>query len=106
MLGREAVRRPWIFALIRGKEASPDFTMEIDLRATAFKMLDLIESHLHPDFHHTRARRFLYYYADNFRFAHHLRWKLQNATSITAMRTVIDEYLLEVPEDTVSIQRE
>lgn len=106
MLGREAARRPWIFALIRGREASSDFYMEIDLRATAFRMLDLIEARLHPDFHHTRARRFFYYYADNFRFAHHLRWKLQNAASIAAMRTVIDEYLLEVPEDSVSIQRE
>ncbi len=106
MLGREAARRPWIFALIRGREASTDFSMEIDLRKTAFKMLDLIESRLHPDFHHTRARRFFYYYADNFRFAHHLRWKLQNAASIAAMRKVIDEYLLEVPEDEVSVQRE
>jgi len=99
MIGREAARRPWIFALIRGKEASPDFSMEVDLRATAFRLLELIEARLPPDFRLTRARRFFYYYADNFSFAHHIRWRLQNAPDLDSMRRAIEDYLIETPGD-------
>jgi tRNA-dihydrouridine synthase B len=101
MIGREAARRPWIFALLRGREADEDFSIEVDLRATAHRMLELVESRLPPDFRLTRARRFFYYFADNFSFAHHIRWRLQNAPSLDAMRKAIDEYLLEAPGDAV-----
>jgi len=104
MIGREAARRPWIFALLRGKEGSDGFSMEIDLRAAAFRMLELIETRLPPDFRLPRARRFFFYYADNFSFAHHIKWKLQNADGLDAMRRAIDDYLLEVPSDERKVQ--
>ena len=105
MIGREAARRRWIFALLRGREGSADFSMEIDLRSTALRMLELIEARLPPDFRLPRARRFFFYFADNFSFAHHIKWKLQNAASLDAMRKAIDDYLLEVPGDALTIQR-
>jgi len=101
MIGREAARRPWIFALLRGKEKAEDFSLEVDLRATALRMLELIEARLPPDFWQTRAKRFFYYYADNFTFAHHIKWKLQNAPDLEGMRRELDEYLREVPGDAV-----
>lgn len=99
MIGREAARRPWIFALIRGKESNPDFSFDVDLEATAYRMLDLIEEHLPPDFHLTRARRFFFYYCDNFSFAHHIKWKTQNAASLEEMRGTLAEYFIDVPKD-------
>lgn len=99
MIGREAARRPWIFALIRGREASADFSLEVDLLETGLRMLDLIEEHLPPEFRQTRARRFFYYYADNFSFAHNIRWKLQNAPDLPAMRAELERYVVEVPQD-------
>lgn len=99
MIGREAARRPWIFALIRGREADPAFSLEVDLEATAYRMLSLIEDHLPPDFHSTRARRFFFYYCDNFSFAHHIKWKTQNAESLDDVRRALSEYFAEVPED-------
>jgi tRNA-dihydrouridine synthase B len=101
MIGREAARRPWIFALLRGKEKAEDFSLEVDLRATALRMLELIEARLPPDFWQTRAKRFFYYYADNFTFAHHIKWKLQNAPDLEGMRRELDEYLREVPGDAI-----
>jgi tRNA-dihydrouridine synthase len=106
MIGREAARRPWIFALLRGREKSEDFSLEVDLRATALRMLGLIEARLPPDFRLTRARRFFYYYADNFTFAHHIRWKLQNAGDLDGMRRALDDYLLEAPGDALRSYRE
>ncbi len=99
MIGREAARRPWIFALIRGREADPGFSLEVDLEATAYRLLDLLEEHLPPDLRMTRARRFFFYYCDNFRFAHHIKWKTQNAESLDAIRSELAAYFLEVPED-------
>jgi tRNA-dihydrouridine synthase B len=104
MIGREAARRPWIFALLRGKEKSEDFSVEVDLRATALRMLDLIEARLIEEFRLTRAQRFFYYYADNLSYAHHIKWKLVNAASIAEMRLELESYFKEVPGDRVSRQ--
>ncbi len=104
MIGREAARRPWIFALIRGRETDPAFEMDIDLREVALRFLGLVEEFLPPEYHESRAKRFLGYYADNFSFAHHLRTRFQNAIDIPAMRIVLDEYLSEVPEDRLKVE--
>jgi len=101
MIGREAVRRPWIFALIRGKGADEDFSLEVSLREVAFRMLELIESRLVEDFRLTRAQRFFFYFADNFSYAHYIKWKLVNAESLDAMRRELDAYFEEMPGDRV-----
>jgi tRNA-dihydrouridine synthase len=103
MIGREAARRPWIFALLRGKERNPAFSMEIDLRATALRMLDLIEERLIEEFRLTRAQRFFFYYADNFSYAHYIKWKLVNASDLDSMRRELDAYFKEVPTDRMKV---
>lgn len=99
MIGREAVRRPWIFALIRGKEEVEDFSLEVDLREVAFRMLELIEARLVEDFRLTRAQRFFFYFTDNFSYAHYIKWKLVNAPDLDAMRRELDSYFEEMPGD-------
>jgi tRNA-dihydrouridine synthase B len=99
MIGREAVRRPWLFALLRGKEGAADFSLEVDLRAVAFRMLELIESRLIEEFRLTRAQRFFFYFADNFSYAHYIKWKLVNAQDLGAMRRELDAYFEEMPGD-------
>jgi len=99
MIGREAVRRPWIFALIRGKESAADFSLEVDLRSVAFRMLELIEARLVEEFRLTRAQRFFFYYADNFSYAHYIKWKLVNAENLDSMRRELDAYFVEMPKD-------
>jgi tRNA-dihydrouridine synthase len=104
MIGRGAVRRPWLFALIKGKEADPGFELRVDREATALRFLDLVEARLHPDFHLTRAQRFFFHYADNFSFAHHLKWQLENAPDLAAMRSILAAYFAEVPKDRVVVE--
>lgn len=99
MLGREAVRRPWVFALIRGLERDPGFRMTVDLAETAERSLRFLEEHLPPEFHISRARRFFFYYCDNLSFAHHVRWKIQNAPDLAAIRRILADYFAEVPGD-------
>jgi tRNA-dihydrouridine synthase len=105
MIGREAVRRPWLFALIRGREKDSAFELEVDREALAQRFLDLVEARLPPDFRLTRARRFFFYYAEGFSFAHHLKWPLQNAPDLPAMRAVLGDYFREVPGDRVLVER-
>lgn len=99
MIGREAARRPWIFALIRGKEADPCFSLDIPVMDVGLAMLGLIRSLLPEVFHLSRARRFFFYYCDNLSFAHHLRFKIQNAASMDEIETLFRAYFIEVPAD-------
>jgi tRNA-dihydrouridine synthase B len=103
MIGREAARRPWIFALLRGREASEDFSIEVDLHKTALRMLELIEERLISEFWLTRAQRFFYYYADNFSYAHYIKWKLVNAPDLDTMRRELAGYFEELPTDRLHI---
>jgi tRNA-dihydrouridine synthase B len=101
MIGREAVRRPWIFALLRGKEKDEGFSLEVNLREVAFRMLELIESRLIDEFRLTRAQRFFFYFADNFSYAHYIKWKLVNAPDLGTMRRELDSYFQEMPGDQI-----
>ncbi|MBN2875787.1 MAG: tRNA-dihydrouridine synthase family protein, partial [Spirochaetales bacterium] len=97
MLGREAVRRPWVFALIRGKENDSAFEMDISVEETGLQMLRAIRARLPAPFHVSRARRFFFYYCDNLSFGHHLRYAIQNANSLDDIEAMFRNYFVEVP---------
>lgn len=105
MIGREAVRRPWIFALIRGQADNPAFTMQIDMEETALRMISLIRDLLPPVFHLSRARRFFLYFSENFSFGHHLCFKIRNAPSLQHMEEHIQNYFREVPKEKIRLER-
>jgi tRNA-dihydrouridine synthase len=105
MLGREAVRRPWIFALIKGRLQDPDFRLAVDIEATGLRMLELIGSLLPDTFHISRARRFFYYYCDNLQFAHHIKHAIQHLTSLEAITQAFKDYFNTVPTDRTRLDR-
>ncbi len=104
MIGREAVRRPWIFALLRARELDPDYRMDVDIEGTGLRMLDLIRAYLPPSFHLSRARRFFFYYCDNLSFSHHLRYAIQNAPDLRAVESLFKAYFDTVPADRLQRQ--
>ncbi|MBU0929251.1 MAG: tRNA-dihydrouridine synthase family protein [Spirochaetes bacterium] len=105
MIGREAVRRPWIFALIRGKEADPGFEMRIEVEETGLSMIRLIRELLPLPFHASRVRRFFFYYCDNLAFGHHLRYAIQNSAGLDDAERLFRAYFDEVPSERVKIER-
>lgn len=105
MIGREAARRPWIFSLLRGLDRDPGFELEVDLRGTALRFLELLEGLLPPEFHESRAKKFFFYYCDNFSFGHHLKWKIQNAPDLGSMRRALEDYFAELPGEARRIER-
>ncbi|OHD81847.1 MAG: hypothetical protein A3J97_04165 [Spirochaetes bacterium RIFOXYC1_FULL_54_7] len=101
MIGREAVRRPWVFALIRGQQENPDFTLQVNLEDTGLRMLSLIRTMLPANFHLSRSRRFFFYYCDNLKFGHHIRYAIQNAPDLDAVKALFRGYFVEAPSERI-----
>jgi len=101
MIGRAAVREPWLFRRLHGELAgSPEALSEKhDLLAIGLRYIDLAEAMLPPEWQKETCRRVFSYYADNVGFAHHLRFSLINAPTLDAMRASLNEYFGEVPQD-------
>ncbi len=106
MIGRAAIRQPWIFAAIaraaanaNGLEPSRLSGEPLDHREVAVFFLDALEESQPPEFFVSRARRFFFYYCDNFSFAHHIKMKMQRAESRAEMLGLLDSYFAEVPAD-------
>jgi tRNA-dihydrouridine synthase len=99
MIGREAIRQPWIFAQIRAEMNESIPRAPVDRHAIALRYIDLVEKMLPPPWHLESCRRFFTYYCETFSFAHHLQYRLIHAISLDAMRQELFEYFLQVPAD-------
>jgi len=105
MVGREAIRRPWFFHLARAQDSNHDYALEVDIERIGLRMLELIELLLPQSFHLSRARRFFFYYCDNLSFGHHLRYAIQNASSLPDIRRLFTAYFDEVPAERTRVDR-
>ncbi|MCX8014095.1 MAG: tRNA-dihydrouridine synthase, partial [Rectinema sp.] len=94
MIGRQAVRRPWLFAKRRACTGEP-----IDACAIAIRFIDLAETLLPPEWQKESCRRFFTYFSENMSFAHHFRVSISNAPSLDAMRRFCTDYFSKVPSD-------
>jgi tRNA-dihydrouridine synthase len=89
MVGRAAVRYPWIFASAR----TPDVV--VDLEGTGMRFLELLARYQPPEFHISRARRFFSYFCDNLTWAHYLKTKLNREDTLSGIERVWREYFRE-----------
>jgi tRNA-dihydrouridine synthase len=94
MLGREAARRPWVFAELKGALSAAPNLLDVGIEA-----LRGIEEGLPPEFHKSRARRFLFYFCDNLRFGNRLKMAAQGMGTIQEMRDAFRAYFEESPEE-------
>jgi tRNA-dihydrouridine synthase len=98
MIGRLAVRCPWIFARFRGGEAPAEKPRPAILEETALRFLELLARYQPPEFHLSRARRFFAYFCDNFRFGTYLKTRLGRERDLAGMAAVISAYVRENPD--------
>nr|WP_314992449.1 tRNA-dihydrouridine synthase family protein [uncultured Treponema sp.] len=99
MIGRAAVRMPWIFkAIRRGSGVEP---YRIDLEQTALLFLQLLQTEQPPSFYRTRAQRFFQFYCDNFSFAHYCKTQLLRAGSLDEAAHILHTYFEQAPDDKV-----
>lgn len=99
MIGREAVRRPWIFGLLRRRLSGVGQAGSQDRLAIGLRFLDLVESELPLPWRMESSRRFFSYYCDTLSFAHHIKYKTINSPDLKGMRDSLIEYFDQVPVD-------
>lgn len=99
MIGREAVRSPWIFHWIREKNLNPAYTLRVDLQAEAEKFYANLEAFQPEDFWPTRAQRFWAYFSSHFVFGHRLAAQLKNYREYPRIKDHTLGYLADHPEE-------
>ena len=87
MIGRLAVRQPWVFARIQSIKASGGKTLsaaapKIDLEETGLRFLELLSRYQPPEFHLSRARRFFSYFCDNLKWGNYVKTLLNREEDI------------------------
>jgi tRNA-dihydrouridine synthase len=97
-IGRIAIARPWTFA-----EWTRGFTPGAGIHATtAARLLELTARHFEEKAAVRRMRKFIQYFAANFRYGHSLYSRVQNADSLAEIRAVLNAFFATPPELTAS----
>ena len=107
MIGRSAVQKPWIFALLkrsaeagtRDAETGGGAELQIDLLKTAEDFIADLEECQPEDFLKTRAQRFFAYYCDNVQFAHYIKSQVLQQKNHRAMLERFALYFDEAPDE-------
>jgi tRNA-dihydrouridine synthase len=89
MVGRSAVRQPWIFAAGKGLDA------HINLEETGLRFLELLARFQPPEFYLSRARRFFGYFCDNLKWGNYLKNELNREESRGGIERVWHEYFMK-----------
>jgi tRNA-dihydrouridine synthase len=90
MIGRLAVRRPWVFSEARrlssqngSLSAAP--VENIDIEETGLHFLELLSRYQPPEFHLSRSRRFFSYFCDNLKWGTHVKNLLNSETNLSGV---------------------
>ena len=83
MIGRLAVRRPWVFA-----EAKMVTDTIFGIFETGLRFLELLSRYQPPEFHISRSRRFFSYFCDNLKWGNHVKNLLNRETSLSGVERV------------------
>ena len=92
MVGRAAVRLPWIFAQARatsGDSSGPN------LEETGLRFLELLARYQPPEFHVSRALRFFGYFCDNLKWGNYLKNQLNREGTLSGIEQVWKKYFIE-----------
>jgi nifR3 family TIM-barrel protein len=93
-LGRIAIAKPWIFAeWADGTRPEPDI-----FEKTAKRLLELTAAHFEGKAAVVRFRKFIFYFAANFRFGHSLYARVQNAVDVGQIQEALDAFFATPPE--------
>ncbi|MHB9295239.1 putative tRNA-dihydrouridine synthase B [Pillotina sp. SPG140] len=94
MIGRTAVRKPWIFAEYKKIPLN-----RINKEEIALHYLTLLQQYQPPEFFISRARQFFHYFCDNMQWATYLKNKINRETTGASIIHVITQYFKEHEEE-------
>jgi tRNA-dihydrouridine synthase len=106
MIGRLAVRRPWVFRQARNLATATSVAdlattgrAQVNLEETGLLFLELLSRHQPPEFYLSRARRFFSYYCDNLKWATHVKNLINREQNLLGIERVWRNYFSELPEE-------
>ncbi len=105
MIGREAVKSPWIFKACETLQNNEDFEMELDLYDLFTRALNYISTYLPECYHKSRGRRFCFYFCKNFKFSHNFFKDIRRNDTIDDMIEAIDGFFARNPDERVKMIR-
>ena len=99
MVGRAAIRQPWIFAQAKAVPADQATPVETPsdavLEETGLRFLELLARWQPPEFHVSRANRFFGFFCDNFKWGTYLKNLLNREKTLAGMEKVWRGYFAE-----------
>jgi tRNA-dihydrouridine synthase len=109
MVGRTAVRQPWIFAEARALSPQTSSVPESELcpqvralspransvHETGLRFLELLALYQPPEFFVSRAKRFFGFFCDNLKWGNYLKNKINREDSLSGIERVWREYFRE-----------
>ncbi|MDR2476158.1 MAG: tRNA-dihydrouridine synthase family protein [Treponema sp.] len=96
MVGRAAVRQPWIFTEARNWAAANEGgSIPRQIEETGLRFLELLARYQPPEFHLSRARRFFAYFCDNLKWGNYLKNLLNREDSLPGIERVWRAYFSE-----------
>ncbi|MCL2381499.1 MAG: tRNA-dihydrouridine synthase family protein [Treponema sp.] len=84
MVGRLAVRQPWIFAEAKSIQAGEKLPA-VSIEETGLQFLELLSRYQPPEFHMSRCRRFFGYFCDNLKWGNYIKNLLNRETSLSGV---------------------
>jgi len=103
MIGREAVKSPWIFKACEEKISGNSNSFEVDVHEIFRDILLGIEEFLPENLQKSRAYRFASFFSKNVVFGHQLFTKIRNLDKISEMLYVVDGYFERNPHEKIKI---
>jgi len=91
MVGRGAVRQPWIFSRARAA-LSPASSSVPNIEETGLRFLELLAQYQPPDFHLSRAIRFFGFFCDNLKWGNYLKTQINREKTLSGIERVWREH--------------
>jgi len=107
MVGRAAVRHPWIFAQAKNEEINhgvhgvsrseenPTPCALPPLADIGLRFIELLSKHQPPEFYISRARRFFGFFCDNLKWGTYLKNQLNREQTLSGVENVWRKYFRE-----------
>ncbi|MDR1869743.1 MAG: tRNA-dihydrouridine synthase family protein [Treponema sp.] len=90
MVGRAAVRQPWIFAEARSLLQKTSSVSNIE--ETGLRFLELLSRYQPPEFHLSRAKRFFGFFCDNLKWGNYLKNQINREETLSEIERVWREH--------------
>jgi tRNA-dihydrouridine synthase B len=101
MIGREAVKSPWIFRLVAGLMRGEASALDVSVCGIFLQTLDYMQEYLPERLHQSRSHRFSFYYTRNAQYGHELFTKIRKQKTLGPIREIVEEYYNRNPNEAV-----